>query len=71
MVQWLVERLIVSSNSESVCWFSWLILAVWPFMVFVGTLTQCCITGTGTYHTQCKLRTLTQCCITGTGTYHT
>ncbi|XP_018011680.1 transmembrane protein 198 [Hyalella azteca] len=52
MVTWLVERLIASRESEGVCWFSWLILGVWPLMVVVGALTQTCITGTGIYHAQ-------------------
>ncbi|KAF2350824.1 protein of unknown function DUF4203 [Trinorchestia longiramus] len=52
MVMWLVERLVASRESEGVCWFSWLILAVWPLMVCVGALTQTCITGTGIYHAQ-------------------
>ncbi|ROT72983.1 hypothetical protein C7M84_008609 [Penaeus vannamei] len=51
MVRWFEDRLKVV-ESEPPCWFSWMILGVWPFMVLVGSLTQWKITGRGIYHQQ-------------------
>lgn len=53
MVNWFGDRLKVV-ESERPCWFSWMILGVWPFMVVVGSLTQWRITGRGIYHQQCE-----------------
>lgn len=33
------------------CWFSWLILGTWPFLLLLGMFTQWRITGRGTHHT--------------------
>ncbi|KAG0711403.1 Transmembrane protein 198 [Chionoecetes opilio] len=51
MVYWFGDRLKVV-ESERPCWFSWMILGVWPFMVMVGSLTQWRLTGRGIYHQQ-------------------
>ncbi|CAL4058808.1 unnamed protein product, partial [Meganyctiphanes norvegica] len=51
MVMWVRDRLKLDP-SPTPCWFSWLILGIWPFMVVVGTLTQWRITGRGIYHQQ-------------------
>ncbi|XP_063877851.1 transmembrane protein 198-like isoform X1 [Scylla paramamosain] len=51
MVHWFGDRLKVV-ESDRPCWFSWMILGVWPFMVVVGSLTQWRITGRGIYHQQ-------------------
>ncbi|XP_037562532.1 transmembrane protein 198 isoform X1 [Dermacentor silvarum] len=32
------------------CWFSWLILALWPLLIVIGVITQWRLTGRGTYH---------------------
>ncbi|XP_071451887.1 uncharacterized protein [Hetaerina americana] len=32
------------------CWFSWVILSVWPFVVIVGMVTQWAVTGRGIHH---------------------
>ncbi|KAL7640874.1 UNVERIFIED_CONTAM: hypothetical protein RMT77_008011 [Armadillidium vulgare] len=51
MVEWFRDRL-MSAVSEPPCWFSWLLVAVWPFMVIVGSITQWRISGKGIYHQQ-------------------
>lgn len=50
MVYWLWDRLRAADKSPSPCWFSWLILGVWPFMIVLGSFTQFRITGQGIYH---------------------
>uniref|UniRef100_T1J8G7 Transmembrane protein 198 n=1 Tax=Strigamia maritima TaxID=126957 RepID=T1J8G7_STRMM len=50
MLYWIWDRLRVADWSPTPCWFSWLILAVWPFMIVLGTITQFRITGRGIYH---------------------
>ena len=52
MYEWFVERLILSPSSEPICWYSWAMVAVWPAMILLGTVTQSCFTGTGIYHMQ-------------------
>lgn len=49
MVLWVWDKVKLVS-STSVCWFSWLVLGVWPFMILVGSLTQWKITGLGIHH---------------------
>nr|CAD7258859.1 unnamed protein product [Timema shepardi] len=49
MVMWVWDRVALHKSSPP-CWFSWLILSVWPFMIFVGLITQWAITGRGIYH---------------------
>ncbi|MCL4134612.1 UNVERIFIED_CONTAM: hypothetical protein GTU68_041765 [Idotea baltica] len=51
MVEWFRDRL-MGVDSEAPCWFSWVLLGVWPFMVLVGSLTQWRISGRGIYHQQ-------------------
>lgn len=53
MVEWFRDRL-MSKDSEEPCWFSWVLLGVWPFMVLVGSITQWRISGRGIYHQQSK-----------------
>ncbi|XP_068084166.1 transmembrane protein 198 [Anabrus simplex] len=49
MVKWMWDR-VALKPSQNPCWFSWLILSVWPFMVLVGMITQWAVTGRGIYH---------------------
>nr|CAD7451962.1 unnamed protein product [Timema tahoe] len=49
MVMWVWDRVALHKSSPP-CWFSWLILSVWPFMILVGLITQWAITGRGIYH---------------------
>lgn len=56
MMVWVWDRIRLST-SIPVCWFSWLVLGVWPFMILIGSLTQWKITGLGTHHqeSECSL----------------
>ncbi|GAB6033301.1 hypothetical protein CHUAL_013072 [Chamberlinius hualienensis] len=49
MVNWIWDKVKIT-NSDTPCWFSWIILAVWPFMIIVGSATQFGITGKEIYH---------------------
>jgi len=49
MVLWMWDHIKLQTSPQP-CWFSWLLLGVWPFMVVVGTATQTFITGRGFYH---------------------
>ena len=49
MVLWMWDHIKLKTSPQP-CWFSWLLLGVWPFMVVVGTATQTFITGRGFYH---------------------
>ncbi|XP_076328246.1 transmembrane protein 198-like isoform X1 [Tachypleus tridentatus] len=53
MLYWVWDRVRVAP-SPTPCWFSWLILGIWPFMVLVGSLTQWKITGRGTHHEEMR-----------------
>lgn len=56
MVKWVWTRVAHKRTTSDLCWtqqpqwYSWLILSVWPLMVFIGMITQCAITGRGIYH---------------------
>jgi hypothetical protein len=49
MVKWVWDR-VALKPSPAPCWFGWLILAVWPLMVFIGIITQWAVTGRGIHH---------------------
>jgi hypothetical protein len=49
MVKWIWDR-VALKPSPAPCWFGWLILAVWPLMVFIGITTQWAVTGRGIHH---------------------
>lgn len=49
MVKWVWDR-VALKPSPAPCWFGWLILAVWPLMVFIGITTQWAVTGRGIHH---------------------
>lgn len=49
MVKWVWDR-VALKPSPAPCWFGWLILAVWPLMVFIGITTQLAVTGRGIHH---------------------
>ncbi|XP_065559115.1 transmembrane protein 198-like [Artemia franciscana] len=49
MMLWIWDRVRLT-NGEMPCWFSWLILAIWPFLTITGSFTQFCWTA-GEAHT--------------------
>ncbi|KAL8580810.1 hypothetical protein ACOMHN_017314 [Nucella lapillus] len=49
MLQYVWDR-IKGDRSETVCWYSWVILGCWPFCFLVGVLVQWRITGLGIDH---------------------
>ena len=49
MVLWMWDRVKLEEIND-LCWFSWLLLGVWPFMLVVGIITQTFITGRDFYH---------------------
>lgn len=51
---WLWDRAVLRKPVDPPCWFSWIVLGVWPVICFVGLITQCAITGRGIYHTEGK-----------------
>lgn len=50
MVIWLWDRVSLRPVSPPPCWFSWIILGVWPTLVLLGLVIQCTVTGRGIYH---------------------
>ncbi|XP_046396031.1 transmembrane protein 198 [Ischnura elegans] len=59
MVQWFWARVALKTNKSHYhnsqppfqpCWFSWIILSVWPIVVIVGMVTQWAVTGRGIHH---------------------
>ena len=53
MVHYVWDR-VKAEYSQPVCWFSWIILGLWPATFFVGALAQWKITGRGFQHKQGK-----------------
>lgn len=51
MVHWVWDRITLRQRMQP-CWFSWIILSLWPAMVLFGLITQCAITGRGIHHQQ-------------------
>ncbi|XP_037090318.1 transmembrane protein 198-like [Pollicipes pollicipes] len=49
MAQWVLDRVRLA-ESQRPCWFSWLVLSLWPLMTLVGLAVQGRITGRGTHH---------------------
>nr|CAG4641935.1 EOG090X0AW0 [Eurycercus lamellatus] len=49
MVMWMWDRIKLEKSADP-CWFSWLLLSVWPFMVVMGSGTQTLITAKDYYH---------------------
>ncbi|ELU05665.1 hypothetical protein CAPTEDRAFT_184147 [Capitella teleta] len=49
MVNYIWER-IKAEEATDVCWFSWLVLALWPVAFLVGTVVQARVTGRGFDH---------------------
>jgi len=55
MLMWVWNKVrgLKQSNDGPVqeyCWYSWVILALWPTIMLVGLITQCVVTGKGIYH---------------------
>lgn len=53
MVRWLWDRVTLRHSGQP-CWFSWLILSIWPGMLVFGFIIQFTITGRGIYHQKRK-----------------
>ena len=47
--RWVLNRVRLKEEEE-LCWFSWLVLALWPLMALLGVAVQSRITGRGTHH---------------------
>lgn len=54
LVHYIYERLQVSPKKPQ-CWFTWVILGVWPVLALLGVLIQCKVTGEGFSHTEVVL----------------
>jgi len=44
------QGLTVVGQFHSQCWYSWLILALWPVITIIGICSQCVVSGNGIYH---------------------
>ncbi|XP_005991812.1 transmembrane protein 198-B isoform X2 [Latimeria chalumnae] len=51
LVQYVYERMKVAPP-QSVCWYSWVILSVWPILTVLGVLVQWKVTAEGYSHTE-------------------
>lgn len=49
MLDYVLDRL-KAVESDAVCWFSWIILGLWPLMFLVGIVGQGMVTGKGFNH---------------------
>ena len=49
MVSYVWER-VKAEHSQTVCWFSWVLLGLWPATFLVGTIAQWKVTGKGFDH---------------------
>jgi len=49
MVLWMWDRVKLEEITD-LCWVSWLLLSVWPFMLVVGIITQAFITARDFFH---------------------
>uniref|UniRef100_A0A7N8Y406 Transmembrane protein 198 n=1 Tax=Mastacembelus armatus TaxID=205130 RepID=A0A7N8Y406_9TELE len=54
LVHYVYERLRVAPK-KPVCWFTWVILGVWPILAFLGVLIQWKVTAEGFSHTEVVL----------------
>uniref|UniRef100_A0A8C6SDC5 Transmembrane protein 198 n=1 Tax=Neogobius melanostomus TaxID=47308 RepID=A0A8C6SDC5_9GOBI len=54
LVHYIYERLRVSPKKPQ-CWFTWVILGVWPVLTLLGVLIQWKVTGEGFSHTELVL----------------
>ncbi|XP_025832768.1 transmembrane protein 198 isoform X2 [Agrilus planipennis] len=50
MVTWVWHRTSLRPAVPPPCWFSWIVLGAWPFLVIMGLIIQCVLTGRGTHH---------------------
>ncbi|KAK4879274.1 hypothetical protein RN001_007420 [Aquatica leii] len=50
MVLWVWQRVSLRPVAPAPCWFSWIVLGIWPALVCAGLFIQFIITGRGTYH---------------------
>ncbi|OCT60963.1 transmembrane protein 198-B [Xenopus laevis] len=51
LVQYIYQRLKVAPP-QAVCWYSWVILGIWPVLSLLGVLVQWKVTGEGYSHTE-------------------
>ncbi|CAL1542269.1 unnamed protein product [Lymnaea stagnalis] len=49
MAQYIWER-VIAEHQQSLCWFSWLMVALWPVFAVIGAVVQFKITGHGFDH---------------------
>ncbi|XP_065163593.1 transmembrane protein 198 [Atheta coriaria] len=49
-VAWIWDRVSLRPAVPPPCWYSWILLGIWPALVVMGLIIQCAITGRGTYH---------------------
>ncbi|KAK8770661.1 hypothetical protein V5799_012873 [Amblyomma americanum] len=49
LTDWALGVILLKSPLP-LCWFSWLILALWPLLIVFGVIVQWRLTGRGTYH---------------------
>lgn len=54
MVEWIWDRISLKPVAPPPCWFSWIILGVWPSLVVTGLIVQCAVTGRGIHHADSK-----------------
>lgn len=50
MILFYVLDRLKAVESDAVCWFSWIILGLWPLTFVVGAVGQCSVTGKGFNH---------------------
>lgn len=53
MIHYVWERT-KAEETKPICWFSWLILGLWPMLAIFAILTQWCLTGKGFDHQEGK-----------------
>lgn len=53
MVRWIWEKAMLRRTVDP-CWLSWILLCIWPTVMFIGLIVQCAITGKGIHHERSK-----------------
>ncbi|PIK41911.1 putative transmembrane protein [Apostichopus japonicus] len=64
MVQYIYDRFRLRQSAE-LCWYSWVVFGVWPFISLIGMLVQFTITSRGYNHKDGKNDLQTKSCILG------
>ncbi|XP_019759930.2 transmembrane protein 198 [Dendroctonus ponderosae] len=50
VMSWIWQRISLKPVQPPPCWFSWIVLGLWPVFVQSGVLVQACFTGRGQHH---------------------